>query len=37
MKKELSRINEFCNTALNGPEAMGQLIELKTAYNLLDM
>ena len=37
MKKELRRINEFCNTALNGPAAMNVLLEIKEAYNLLDM
>jgi DNA phosphorothioation system restriction enzyme len=37
MKKELARVNEFCNTALNGPEAQQQLLEIKKAYNLLDM
>lgn len=37
MKKELARVNEFCKTAMNGPEALNMLLEIKKAYNLLDM
>ncbi|MDW8802469.1 DEAD/DEAH box helicase family protein [Clostridium sp. A1-XYC3] len=37
MKKELLRVNEFCKTAINGPEALNMLLPLKKAYNLLDM
>ena len=36
-KRELSRIVEFCETAENGPEAMGKLLNLRRQYNLLAM
>ena len=37
LKKELARINEFANLAINGPEAIGVLRELKVKYHLLDI
>jgi DNA phosphorothioation system restriction enzyme len=36
-RRELSRIVEFCETAENGPEAMGKLLDLRRQYNLLAM
>ena len=35
--REMRRLNEFANLALNGPEAHERLSEVKFAYNLLDM
>lgn len=34
-KRELGRICEFCETAENGPEALGALLDLRRRYNLL--
>lgn len=34
-RKELKRIEEFCNTAENGPEAIHTLTDLRNAYNSL--
>ena len=35
VQRELKRIEEFCNTADNGPEAQLQLQEIRKAYNVL--
>ncbi len=35
--KELSRVVEFAGLAVNGPEALGQLLELRNRMNLLDL
>jgi DNA phosphorothioation system restriction enzyme len=35
LQRELKRIEEFCNTADNGPEAQLQLQEIRKAYNIL--
>ena len=37
MRRELGRVVEFASLALNGPEAMSTLLELRTKYQLLDM
>lgn len=37
VKRELTRVNEFASLAENGPFAMSQLKDLKSAYNLLDL
>jgi DNA phosphorothioation system restriction enzyme len=34
-QRELKRITEFCQTAENGPEAMNQLRDLRSHYNLI--
>jgi superfamily II DNA or RNA helicase len=34
--KELERINEFADLAINGPETIGKLREIKNKYNLMD-
>ncbi len=35
--RELERIVEFCDTALNGPAALGSLRDLRIRFNLLSM
>jgi DNA phosphorothioation system restriction enzyme len=35
LKRELRRIDDFCSTAINGPEARATLLPLKHKYNLL--
>lgn len=35
LAKELKRIDDFCSTAINGPEARAALLPLKRKYNLL--
>lgn len=35
--KELRRVVEFASLAVNGPEALGQLLELRNRMNLLDL
>lgn len=37
IRKELIRISEFSQTAINGPEAQNVLLQIKNDYNLLDM
>lgn len=37
LKRELTRFTEFASLAINGPQAHENLLELKKAYNLLDM
>ena len=35
--KELRRVIEFASLAVNGPEAMGKLLDLRERLNLLDL
>jgi len=35
LKRELKRIEEFCNTAENGPEAQRQLQDIRNTFNSL--
>ena len=35
--KELMRVIEFASLAINGPEAVGELLDLRDRLNLLDL
>ena len=37
LRKELLRVVEFARLALNGEEALGELLEIRQRYNLLDI